>query len=184
MYIVGRSVAQGRGAGIASALGIGAGGIVHTAAAGIGLSAILAASATAFMVVKLAGAVYLVFLGVQTFRSASPGEPSARELRGTDASSVFRQGLLTNLMNPKVALFFLAFLPQFVTPSSEHRVLAFVVLGTVFVTTGTLWCLFVAWIAAAVSRTLRTSSIAGKVIQRAVGGLIAALGVRLALETR
>src|SRR3954468_21943461 len=126
LYIVGRSVAQGRRAGAVSALGISSGCLVHTVAAAVGLSALLASSAAAFTIVRYAGAVYLIYLGVRLVcgrddrkRGSHPPAVAAPASRTTGAAwAVYRQGLLTNLLNPKVALFFLAFLPQFVDPHS------------------------------------------------------------------
>ena len=115
-YILGRSVALGRAAGIASALGISVGTILHTCAAALGLSAILATSAVAFGAIKLLGDAYLIFLGIKMIleRSGQLSLPSNFRRRTTAAA--FRQGVLTNVLNPKVALFFLAFLPQFIDP--------------------------------------------------------------------
>src|SRR6476646_5005838 len=129
LYILGRSVAQGREAGIASALGISVGSIFHTCAAALGLSAILATSAVAFGTIKLLGGAYLIFLGIKMIldRRKQLSLPSNFRRRTTVAA--FRQGILTNILNPKVALFFLAFLPQFIDPESKTKVLAFLVLG-------------------------------------------------------
>jgi threonine/homoserine/homoserine lactone efflux protein len=136
-YIVGRSISLGRRAGILSVLGNSSGCLVHTLAAGFGLSAILAASSHAFMMVKLIGAAYLVYLGLDILVTrASPGKEIAGDqpVRGW---IIYRQGILTNVLNPKVALFFLAFLPQFVEAGSHDKVLAFLILGMTFVFNGT-----------------------------------------------
>ena len=181
-YILGRSIAQGRSAGIASALGITVGSIVHTTAAAIGLSAFLATSAWAFSAVKLIGGAYLVFLGIRALLS-SPGRlhlPS--RFAGTKTAAAFRQGILTNVLNPKVALFFLAFLPQFIDPAAPTKVLAFLLLGFTFVTTGTLWCLILACFASALSEKLRGSTTIATMLNRAVGSLFVFLGVRLAVS--
>ena len=179
-YILGRSIAQGRQAGIASALGISVGSIFHTCAAALGLSAILATSAFAFGAIKILGGAYLVFLGIKILleRSRVPNLPSNFRRRTTIAA--FRQGLLTNVLNPKVALFFLAFLPQFIDPASRTKVPAFVALGLAFVTTGTIWCLVLAWFASAFSERLRTNERIGQWLNRAAGGLFVLLGLRLA----
>jgi threonine/homoserine/homoserine lactone efflux protein len=124
-YILGRSIAQGRTAGIASALGISVGSIAHTTAAALGLSAFLATSAWAFQAVKLIGAAYLVFLGVRAFFQRSEKLRVPARFNTTQIVAAFRQGILTNLLNPKVALFFLAFLPQFIDPTSTTKVPAF-----------------------------------------------------------
>jgi threonine/homoserine/homoserine lactone efflux protein len=195
-YILGRSIAQGRRAGILSVLGITSGSALHTLAAAFGLSAILATSASAFLIVKAAGAAYLVYLGVSMLRDRTPGTLSTRGTPGTAGTSdwaTFRAGMLTNVLNPKVALFFLAFLPQFVDPAAESKVLAFLFLGAVFMFNGTIWCLILAWSASAMSRrflernaakafrqTARPS--AETLLKRAAGALFIGLGVRLAVS--
>ncbi len=118
VYIVARSVDQGRSAGLASVLGIGVGTLGHIAFAVVGISAIVASSATAFSVVKWLGAAYLVYLGVQRILAPDDEEGEASEIEQRRLSRVFSQGVLVNLLNPKTALFFLAFLPQFVNPSA------------------------------------------------------------------
>ena len=179
VYILGRSVAQGRAAGIASAFGITIGSLFHTCAAALGLSAILATSAVAFGAIKLIGGTYLIFLGIKMFlgRQSDLGMP-AQFRRST--TSAFRQGILTNVLNPKVALFFLAFLPQFIEPSSTSKVSAFIALGLTFVTTGTIWCLVLAWFAAGFSARLRSNQTIAQWLNRAVGSLFIFLGARLA----
>jgi len=178
-YILGRSIAQGREAGIASALGICVGSMFHTSAAALGLSAILATSALAFGAIKLLGGVYLVFLGLKMIfeRGGQLSLPS--NFRRRTRNAAFRQGILTNVLNPKVALFFLAFLPQFIDPASNAKVLAFVVLGLTFVTTGTVWCVIVAWFASALSGRIRNNETIGRSLNRAAGALFVLIGVRL-----
>ena len=179
-YILGRSIAQGREAGIASALGICVGSIFHSCAAALGLSAILATSAVAFAAIKLLGAAYLIFLGIKMLldRRRQLSLPSNFRRRTTMAA--FRQGVFTNVLNPKVALFFLAFLPQFIDPASNMKVFAFLMLGLTFVTTGTIWCLILAWFASAFSERLRTNETIGQWLNRAAGALFVFLGLRLA----
>ncbi len=180
VYILGRTIAQGREAGIASALGISLGSIFHTCAAALGLSAILATSAVAFGAIKLLGGVYLIFPGLKMFfeRSGQLSLPSNFRRRTTAAA--FRQGVLTNILNPKVALFFLAFLPQFIDPASGTKVLAFLFLGLTFVTTGTIWCFNLAWFASAFSERLRANETVAQWLNRTAGALFLFLGVRLA----
>jgi threonine/homoserine/homoserine lactone efflux protein len=179
-YILGRSIAQGRGAGVASVLGISTGSLVHTFAAAFGLSAILAASASAFLAIKLAGAAYLVYLGARMLF----GRASAATIPATFSSSgfwgVYRQGLLTNVLNPKVALFFLAFMPQFIAADSPSKFAAFITLGLSFITTGTLWCLCLAWFSSLLGDRLRGSTKFAAVLNRAAGALFVFLGARLA----
>ena len=183
LYIIGRSTAQGLRAGIVAALGVGAGIFVHIAATALGLSAILAASADAFTLIKLLGAAYLVYVGISLLRSSSNPFDGAAATRLAPASlrSVFMQGFLTNVLNPKVALFFLAFLPQFVGSDATNKPLAFLFLGLLFNVNGTLWNVFVAWSAARLSAGLRQRSDALKWFNRCVGGIFVALGIRLAL---
>src|SRR5687767_13279246 len=123
LYIVGRSISQGRRAGLLSVLGIVSGSGVHTVAAAFGLSAILATSAQAFLVVKLAGAAYLTYLGIRMILERTPASTELAAFQRESGWAISRAGFLTNLLNPKVALFFMAFLPQFVAPTAESRVL-------------------------------------------------------------
>jgi RhtB (resistance to homoserine/threonine) family protein len=179
VYILGRSVAQGHEAGVASALGISLGSIFHTCAAALGLSAILATSALAFGAIKLLGGAYLIFLGIKMLfdRRKQLSLPSNFRRRTTMAA--FRQGVLTNILNPKVALFFLAFLPQFIDPASSMKIAAFVLLGLTFVTTGTIWCLILAWFASALSERLRANETIAQWMNRVAGALFVFLGLRL-----
>lgn len=182
-YILGRGMAQGRSAGVASALGIGTGALVHTFAAAFGLSALLAASASAFLFVKLAGALYLVYLGARMlFTRAATSTAIPARFDSTGFMAVYRQGLLTNVLNPKVALFYLAFMPQFIDAASPEKFAAFMVLGLTFVTTGTLWCLLLAWLSALLGGKLRDSPKFSTILNRTAGALFVALGVRLAVS--
>jgi threonine/homoserine/homoserine lactone efflux protein len=182
MFIIGRSLAGGTRAGVAAAFGICVGSIGHTLLAALGLSAILAASPWAFTLVKLAGAIYLVYLGARLLLTkrahadaVRSGPPAGRAVR-----SAFAQGILTNLLNPKVALFFLALLPQFIDPASASKTLAFVALGATFVTTGLSWCLVLATAAGRLQAFFRRNPSAGVLLDRMVGALFVALGARLA----
>ena len=181
-YIVGRSVQLGWRGGAAAALGIGAGCLVHVLAASLGISALLAASSMAFTAVKWAGAAYLCLIGVKMLlsRPLAPEEVAPRR-EAISLSQVFRQGALTNILNPKVALFFLAFLPQFVAADSPRKAAAFLLLGLIFVFNGTLWCLGVAAFAARAAGRIRQSGQALRWINRALGGLFVYLGVRVAM---
>jgi threonine/homoserine/homoserine lactone efflux protein len=181
-YIVGRSISQGRRAGLLSVMGISSGAVVHTFAAAFGLSAILAASANAFAVVKLAGAAYLVYLGIRMlFERRSDAGAETTFTRAGDWD-IYRSGFLTNLLNPKVALFFLAFLPQFVSPATGSRILSFLFLGGVFIFNGTLWCLVLVWGASAMSRRFRQHPSSGQILKRATGAFFVCLGLRLAVS--
>src|SRR4051794_25310828 len=187
-YIVGRSAQMGWRGGAAAAVGISAGCLVHVLASAVGLSALLTASATAVAAGKWAGAAYLVYLGITQFLARRQQTANTRIAAGPTVVTlrqVFWQGALTNVLNPKVAMFFLAFLPQFVAADSPHKPLAFLLLGTIFIVNGTLWCLGVAVVAARAARRVRGSSAALLWLNRAIGGLFIYLGVRIAmLETR
>jgi len=179
-FILGRTLSAGRRAGIASALGVGAGCACHTCAAAVGLSAFLATSAWAFSAVKLLGAAYLVYLGVRMLLEKSRTFPVSNAGAAVNFKAAFWQGLLTNVLNPKVALFFLAFLPQFIDPAASTKVPAFLLLGFTFVVTGTIWCIILVWFAGAISNRLRRDERFSTWLQRVVGGIFVALGIRLA----
>jgi threonine/homoserine/homoserine lactone efflux protein len=179
-YIVGRSVQLGWRGGAAAALGIGAGCLVHIVAAAVGLSALLAASSTAFVIVKYAGAAYLCYAGVRMLFSRGQAEVAEARVEVATMRAVFWQGALTNALNPKVALFFLAFLPQFVDAAAPNKPVAFLLLGLLFDANGTIWNLGVAAVAARMGRAFRTSALSSW-ISRALGGMFIYLGVRLAL---
>jgi threonine/homoserine/homoserine lactone efflux protein len=184
VYIVGRSVQLGWRGGAAAALGVCTGCLVHVFAAAIGLSALLAASSAGFTLLKWAGAAYLCFMGVKMLLSRQPAPDDGVATTASGAVSlrqVFWQGALTNVLNPKVALFFLAFLPQFVAADSPHQALAFLLLGLIFIFNGTLWCLGVAAFAARAASRVRQSGRALALLHRALGGLFVYLGIRVAL---
>jgi threonine/homoserine/homoserine lactone efflux protein len=186
-YIVGRSLQLGWRGGVVAVLGIEAGCLLHVFAAAIGLSALLAASSAAFTLVKWAGAAYLCFLGARMLlaRNATPAAAAATGAGAISLRLVFVQGALTNALNPKVALFFLAFLPQFVAADSPHKAAAFALLGLIFIFNGTLWCLGVAVFTACAASRVRKSGRAFAWINRGLGGLFVYLGIRIAtVQTR
>lgn len=185
-YILGRSIQMGWRGGAAAAIGISCGCLVHVFGASVGLSALLMASSAAFTALKLAGAAYLLLTGIQMLMSRPrPVAVVAVPADGISLSRVFWQGALTNALNPKVALFFLAFLPQFVAADSPHKTFAFLLLGAIFVFNGTLWCLGVAAFAARAARRIRQSAGVIAWINRVLGGLFVYLGFRVAmLEAR
>jgi len=179
LYIATRSIAQGVKAGVVAALGIGLGCCVHIIAAALGLSAILTTSAIAFTFVKFAGAAYLVYVGVSLLRTRTESTQAITAVTTAPLRKIFAQGFLTNVLNPKVALFFLAFVPQFIEPSASNKPLAFIFLGAIFNFNGTLWCMFLAWV------TARAGSLGiGRRISiwlsRSVGAIFVFLGLRLA----
>jgi threonine/homoserine/homoserine lactone efflux protein len=186
VYIVARSTQFGWQAGVVAALGIAAGIVVHVSAAALGISALLAASATAFTSVKLIGAAYLIYLGVRMLIGERHGRQSEMTVGKpeVDLATIFRQGFITNVLNPKVALFFLAFLPQFIDAEAPSKLLAFVLLGLIFDLNGTLWNVLVAWIAARGAALMRDANPVRKWIERGVGALFIGIGIRLAVAAR
>ena len=174
-YIVTRSLAQGRRAGVTSMLGVQAGGLVHVVAAAVGVSAVIASSATAFTIVKYAGAAYLVFLGLRKLLSR---DEEALDLTLTPASGrrLFWQGAVVNILNPKTALFFLAFLPQFVDPSAAVAP-QMLVLGTLLVGLGVVSDGTYALVAAGAGRRLRETAAARRRLDRLSGGVFVSLGL-------
>jgi threonine/homoserine/homoserine lactone efflux protein len=185
IYILGRTLAQGRRAGVTSVLGISTGCLVHTIAAAFGLSAILTASALAFNCVKIAGAGYLIYLGMRMLWERNKSEITQASRFSTGQKwLIYRQAVITNVLNPKVALFFLAFLPQFVVLDGSTRVVPFLFLGAVFILNGTLYCLLLVFFASAVMQRLRQDPATGHLIKRLTGVAFIGLGLRLALEKR
>ena len=180
LYIVNRSVSDGQQAGLAAVAGLSLGNLVHALAAAVGLSAVLATSAAAFNTVKWLGAGYLIYVGVRTLmRPAAAIDP---DQPGVSARRSFTQGVVVNVLNPKVALFFLAFLPQFVSRDAAYPALAMAVLGAIFCLNGTLWCLFVAWSAARLARRAAPQTRLAALLEASGGTLMLWLAARLALS--
>jgi threonine/homoserine/homoserine lactone efflux protein len=175
-----RSAGHGFRSGAAAALGVGAGCFVHVAAAALGLSALIASSAAAFTVLRWVGAAYLVWLGVGMLRSAGGVNTASVPSPVLSARRSFAQGFLTNALNPKVALFFLAFLPQFIDANAPHKGWAFIALGTVFAFNGTIVNVAFAALVAHMRRAFGGPGFIGRWVSRGVGALFVALGVRLA----
>jgi threonine/homoserine/homoserine lactone efflux protein len=183
LFIIGNSIAKGTKAGLCAALGISSGCLAHITAAAMGLSAILMVSSYAFTVVKYAGALYLAYLGVKaiTFKSAITNGEFTEDHR---AITVYYQGFITSLLNPKVAVFFLSFLPQFVSADNTYGTIPLVVLGLTFLTTGTLWCLVVAVFASHLTGVLRRNRTIGGALNKAVGILFLGMAANLVLARR
>ncbi len=182
LLIMARSASQGFKAGAAAILGICSGTCVHIAAAAFGLSALLATSAEAFLFIKLLGAAYLLYIGIQMLRTKTSTAAEQTAPAPASLAAIYRQGLLTNVLNPKVALFFLAFLPQFVAPDAADKTLAFLFLGAIFNVNGMLWCLLLAWTSAVAAQKVKTSQQVKLWLNRTVGALFVALGAKLALS--
>jgi threonine/homoserine/homoserine lactone efflux protein len=183
LLIMTRSATQGWRAGSAAALGIGTGTFVHIFAAALGMSAILATSAAAFTVVKLLGAAYILYLaiGMLLSKRGDGSTVQAPALAPLPLRRIYGQGILTNVLNPKVALFFLAFVPQFIDANAPHKALAFIVLGAVFNINGMLWCHALALFTAQARARLKLNPAVTQWLNRATGGLFVWLGVKLAL---
>ncbi len=183
IYMLSRSVAQGRRAGMVAALGINAGAYFHLFAAVFGLSALLLTSAVAFTVIKWTGAAYLIYLGVSALLERGRGfEVEVKELSGRSLKAVFLQGFLSDVLNPKVALFFLAFLPQFVPADTSNPVGQFLLLGVTV--NGLAICLNLLLVLTSswVSQGLRDDQGVARWLQRGMGAVFILLGARLAAE--
>src|SRR5215475_9304486 len=154
-YVLARTLAGGRREGFRSSFGTFFGGLFHVFAAALGVSAILAASAVAFQTVKYAGAAYLVWLGIRMILPRNEAMPEKTEV---PKGSAFQQGIFTEVLNPKTALFFLSFIPQFIAPAAGHVFLQFIVLGTISVTLNTTADLLVVLLAAPLERKLKHSA--------------------------
>jgi len=186
LFIASRSAAQGIKAGIVAALGIGAGCFIHILFAAFGLSVLLATSALAFTAVKLAGGAYLVYLGIASLLSLGrkPTLENTPRCSPQPYGIIFRQAILVNALNPKVALFFMAFLPQFVAQGGASPTISFLFLGCLFDFNGTLVNIVFAVGAAKLAGKFRQSANLARMLKSAVGGLFIWLGVRLALTVQ
>lgn len=188
LYVIGRSLGQGKRAGIVSALGIFVGCLVHIAAAAVGIAALLRSSPLAFNVVRYAGAAYLVYLGVRMLVTKESAFSADTLPKPEALNKIFYQGVITNVLNPKVAMFFLAFLPQFVNPKTGPAhfgvALQIVVLGLIFNAGGTLVNLAVALAAGRMGDRLRRSSRAARIQKWFAGTVFIGLGARLAIARR
>jgi threonine/homoserine/homoserine lactone efflux protein len=186
LYIVSSALRSGVRAGIVAALGIVSGCFVHVLAAALGVGALLATSATAFAVLKWLGAAYLLWMGVKLLlaRGGSSVVPAVadRSSTPTDLWRVYRQGFLTNVLNPKVALFFLAFVPQFIAPGTEDKVGAFLLLGLLFNLNSLPINFGYAWLAGWASRRVGTVQRAMHWMDRAAGVMFIGFGLKLALS--
>lgn len=183
LYVMTRSSAEGTRAGVVSAFGISVGSLVHLAAVVLGLASLLEAVPIAYDVVRYAGAAYLIYLGVRTLigtRSTSLTTAGPRASLGR----IFRQGVVTNILNPKVALFFAAFLPQFARPENGPVVAQLVVLGLLFNCTGTLVNLLVAYASGRAGTHMRERLASSRILPRVTASIFIALGLRLALQSR
>lgn len=184
LLVMTRSATQGWRAGCTAAMGIGAGVFVHIFAAALGLSAVLATSATAFTAVKLVGAAYILWMafGLLKSKKRDASAPAAPAVTPLPYRKIFAQGFLTNVLNPKVALFFLAFVPQFINTDAPNKALAFIILGCIFNINGTLWTNALALFTAKASERVKLNPTVSLWLNRVTGTLFVWLGVKLALS--
>jgi len=181
LYLINRSISQGVRYGIAAGFGASVGCIVHICIAVLGLSAVLATSEFAFSIVKYLGAAYLVYLGcLLLINKNKVVAPTNNISKKASFFAVMGKAILINILNPKVALFFLAFFPQFVDVSYDNSILAFLILGAIFVFNATLWNVFAAWSAASIAKKLSANSLLGKVLKRLMAIVFIGFGVKLA----
>ncbi|MEK4097349.1 MULTISPECIES: LysE family translocator [unclassified Bacillus (in: firmicutes)] len=181
IYIVGRSISQGRKAGVYSVFGIITGSLVHTLLVAFGLSIILTKSIVLFNTIKVIGVIYLVYLGIKMIldKTNVAFQASSNKL---NIRKIYLQGLLTSLTNPKVSLFFIAFLPQFIDTKASGP-MPFIILGITFTVTGLLWCLFVAYFSSYVTKKLRGNQKVGMILNKVTGMIFIGMGLKL-LQTK
>jgi threonine/homoserine/homoserine lactone efflux protein len=182
LYVIGRSVGQGRRAGVVSALGVFVGCWVHILAAAFGIAALLRSSPLAFNLVRYAGAAYLIYLGIRMVVKRT--NLASQQLEPEKLGSIFRQGAITNMLNPKVAIFFLAFLPQFIDARRGNVVLEILFLGLIFNVGGTLVNLAVAYAGGTLGELLRRNERWAQLQQWFTGLVFVGLGLRLAWQRR
>jgi threonine/homoserine/homoserine lactone efflux protein len=181
-YVAARTLSGGRQAGIASTFGTALGGLVHVVAGGFGVSAIILASAQLFALLKLIGALYLVWLGVRAFREAGHAPPE--QMAPSSVERAFREGVLVEALNPKTAAFFLAFIPQFLDPAAGHPGLQFMALGLISVTLNTFADVIVVMVAARARAHLVRRPMFVQRLRQGSGLFIAGLGISLAFARR
>jgi len=181
-YVAARALSEGRKAGIASTLGLGIGGLVHVIAGGLGVSAIILASSQAFAALKFAGAIYLIWLGIRAFREADI--PSVGPAKAGGTVRAFREGIVVEVTNPKTAAFFLAFIPQFLDPTTAHPALQFMMLGLISVTLNTLADFIVVALAAVARANFMQRPRLLQRLRRGSGVFMMGLGVSMLLARR
>jgi len=184
IFIASRSASQGFRAGSVAALGVGAGTLVHIFAAALGISALLAASENAYLFIKVLGGLYLLYMGLSMLlKRTAPANSVAVSLSTSSNKTIFYQGFLTNALNPKVALFFIAFVPQFIAADSSNVSLSFLFLGFVFSFNGFIWCLIVAWFSANISAKFKHQTHIKRWTNVLAGGLFSYFGISLLLSS-
>lgn len=178
MFILNRSISQGRDAGIYSALGVSVGAVVHTILSGLGLSVILQTSVVLFTIIKVVGAVYLIYLGIQMFISKQ-SSISIKKTVYQSRRKLFVQGVITNVTNPKVALFFISFIPQFISVDNQYGPIPFLILGSVFAVMGAITSFIIAIFSSSLTTKLRDNIVAEKIINKISGAVFVILGISL-----
>jgi RhtB (resistance to homoserine/threonine) family protein len=187
IFILTKSIGQGKKAGIVSALGISTGSVVHTMLAAFGLSLIIAQSLLLFNVIKYAGAAYIFYMGYKMLTDQSPfysTTANAESNKEADYLKMYRDAIITNVLNPKVALFFISFLPQFIDPTAQNTVIPFLILGVTFIITGTIWCLFLGLFASFLFAKLKENQRLTVYINKICGLTLIGLGIKIALAER
>lgn len=182
IFVITQGITRGRKAAIVTALGMCSGISIHTTAAAFGISAIFYSSAVAFNLVKYAGAGYLIYLAFMAVRSS--GSIALAPTESLPAGALYRRGFIMNVLNPKVALFFLAFLPQFVNPLSGGLPLQMILLGAVFMLQAVVIFSLIGWFSGTIGRQLLSKPHIAKYFDRLTAGVFAALGLKLALSER
>lgn len=175
MFILNRSISQGRDAGIYSALGVSVGAVVHTILSGLGLSVILQTSVVLFTIIKVVGAVYL---GIQMFISKQ-SSISIKKTVYQSRRKLFVQGVITNVTNPKVALFFISFIPQFISVDNQYGPIPFLILGSIFAVMGAITSFIIAIFSSSLTTKLRDNIVAEKIINKISGAVFVILGISL-----
>lgn len=185
IFILSKSIAQGKKAGMISALGIGTGCIGHTLFAAFGLSLIIAKSILLFNIIRYVGAAYLLYIGFKMLTSKSIfATDNQLKKASVNYWIIYRDAALTNILNPKVALFFIAFLPQFVDPNFKNTFLPFLLLGTTFVTTGTIWCFVLAFFASTLFAKLKKNKTLDSYINKLCGLVLIMLAIKVAFTQK
>jgi RhtB (resistance to homoserine/threonine) family protein len=185
IFILTRSIGQGKKAGVISALGISTGSIIHTILAAFGLSLIIANSILLFNIIKYAGAIYLIYIGYKMLTERGQiNTNGVAPAKSVDYFKIYRAAIITNLLNPKVALFFIAFLPQFIDPTLKNTIVPFLTLGLTFITTGLIWCMILATSASLIFVKLKENKKVSTYINKVCGLALIGLGIKVALTNR
>lgn len=184
VFVLNKSIGQGKTAGIFATLGVSGGIIVHTLFAALGLSAILAQSATAFLIIKYLGATYLIYLGIRKLYSKKSTQLNTQPEQKLSNQQHFLSGLISNTLNPKVALFFLSFFPQFIKPSAINSPQPFIILGLIYVGIGIVWFLILTYFSAMFSKKMTQNVRFNHWLNRVSGLVFVLMGIRIALSKK